>query len=149
MFAGIYSTSAASVSASVASAPPRGRVATVEPQRTHSALMPGASSSTRWASPQLSQARTVSLEAIRPPLAIYVPAVEFRPHPRGPHETTCRPPLRVASNRLRLQQAAVYRRASEGRLGRGGEPVPAAGRSDSQPGEHREGLRAAGAAGAD
>src|SRR2546428_7342139 len=50
----------------------------------HSALIPGASSSTRWASPQLSQARTVSLEAIRPPLAIYVPAVEFGPHLEDP-----------------------------------------------------------------
>src|SRR5205085_3719014 len=127
MFAGKQSTSAASVSASVASTPPRGRVAMVEPQRTHSALMPGASSTTRWASPQLAQARTVSLEAIKPPLAIYVPAVEFRPHPRGPHETTCRPPLRVAPDRLRLQPAAILRRAGESGLGRGSEPVPAAG----------------------
>src|SRR5258708_26882255 len=55
------------------SAPPRGRVATVEPQRMHSALMPGASGSTRCVSPQASQESTASAEAIAPALAICVP----------------------------------------------------------------------------
>jgi len=44
MFAGTYNTSAASVNASVASGPATGRDTIVEPQRMHSALVPGASS---------------------------------------------------------------------------------------------------------
>jgi len=47
------------------------------------------------------------------------------------------------------KQAPVHRRTGEGRLGRGGQPVPAARRPDPEPGQHGEGLRAAGAAGAD
>src|SRR5882724_889132 len=61
------------VSASVVSAPPRARAATVEPQRMHSALMPGASGSTRCVSPQASQESTASAEAIAPAPAICVP----------------------------------------------------------------------------
>jgi hypothetical protein len=42
--------------------------------------VPGASSSTRWCKPQVSQGMTASL-AITQAFAIYVPAVEFVPHP--------------------------------------------------------------------
>src|SRR3954468_2887024 len=61
MFAGTYRTSAAMVSASVTSAPLAGRSMMVEPQRMHSALVPGARSGTAWVRPQVSQARIVSL----------------------------------------------------------------------------------------
>src|SRR5260221_5645034 len=55
------------------SAPPRARVATVEPQRIHSALMPGISGSTRCVNPHASQESTFSAAAIAPRLAICVP----------------------------------------------------------------------------
>src|SRR5437763_10813093 len=60
MLAGTYSTSAAIVSAAVVCTPLKGRDMIGEPQRMHSAVVPGSSACTRWASPQVSQARTDS-----------------------------------------------------------------------------------------
>ena len=44
------------VSAAVTSRPPNGRDTITEPHRMHSAELPGLSGSTRWLSPQVSQA---------------------------------------------------------------------------------------------
>src|SRR6185503_18261937 len=55
MFAGTYSTSAASASAAGTSSPPQPRLRRTSPQRMHSATAPGSSSSTRWVRPQESQ----------------------------------------------------------------------------------------------
>src|SRR5437868_6264146 len=140
------------VSARVRSAPPAGRSITVEPQRMHSALVPGGRSATSCASPQVSQARIVSpVSAMafstvsrRGGFLLYSSPLSGRAYDTC--ATSCSGP---ATGRLRLQPAAVLRRAGEGRLGRGGQPVPAARRPDSQPREHGEGLRPAGKGRAD
>src|SRR5205823_905422 len=152
MLAGTYSTSAAIVSAAVVCTPVQGRDMIGEPQRMHSAVVPGSSSSTRWASPQVSQARTDSWLAMgfstvsrRSGFLFYISPSSLR----SPHEACADRCSGIATGRLRLQQAAVAGRAGEGRLVRSAEPVPAPRRPDPEPGEHGEGLRRPGAAGAD
>src|SRR5438270_1615159 len=123
-----------------------------EPQRMHSAVVPGSSSSTRWASPQVSQARTDSWLAMglstvsrRTGFLLYISPSALR----SPHEACADRCSGIATGRLRLQPAAVAGRAGEGRLVRSAEPVRAPRRPDREPGEHGEGLRRPGAAGAD
>src|SRR3990172_7493939 len=60
------------------------------------------------------------------------------------HDTTFRCTRNAGGNararRLRLQHAAIDRRADQGGLGRGGQPVPAPRRSGAESGEYGERL---------
>src|SRR5436190_14289792 len=121
MLAGMYRRSAAMVSASVVSTLAAGRVATVEPQRMHSALVPGASGSTCCVSPQDSHESTDSIRPQRLQSACPVKSDDLSS--KDLHEAHCRfsfnaPPL--LSHRLPLPPDSVGRRAGEGRVGPSG-----------------------------
>src|SRR5687767_12604926 len=61
MLAGMYRMSAASESAAVSSRLPRGLSTSTEPQRMHSAAVPGCTGAMRCTRPQVSQAMTSSV----------------------------------------------------------------------------------------